>query len=72
MRIKKADLVCLVNICNGAGSTLILDHSNGGYRIETNGGSKNLSPRGTAREIFNWLLGYSEAMIAMGAKKVVD
>jgi len=35
----------------------------GGYRVETEGGSRDLSARGTARECYQWLDGYYQAVV---------
>lgn len=43
------------------GIRLTLDHSNGGYKIENESGSRNISHRGTMQSIIDFLNGMLEA-----------
>jgi hypothetical protein len=41
---------------------LQIDAAYGGYRVVANNGSRDLSPRGTAKETYLWLDGFASAL----------
>ena len=47
-------------------NTYVLDCANGGYRLSqlcnTGGGVRDISPRGTAREIYDWINAFIEGV----------
>jgi len=47
------------------GVDLCLDHSSQGYKIETKGGARSLSPRGSPNEMIVWLDAFEQGLIQM-------
>lgn len=67
MKYNKETLLKIVDSLNrtAPGNDYSIDHCNGGYRLEANGGSKIISPRLGPKALAAWMHAYRDGMETM-------